>query len=139
MTPSSDAKSPLWYLDSSTALAITLGANRPAASWYEQCCERGDRFTSSRLLELEMVRVLRRESLDPAIARQFTNELTLTRVDDDLIDEAAALRPHVKALDALHLATANRIGAAIVTIVTHDANMARTAEQLGFDVLDPVA
>lgn len=70
---------------------------------------------------------------------EFIDELALLKVDDSLIVAAAAIRPHVTSLDALHLASAQRLGAGAVTVVTHDANMARVADALGFDVHDPVA
>lgn len=37
----------------------------------------------------------------------------------------------------MHVASALRLGAAHVTIVTHDAQMARAAVALGFVVFDP--
>ncbi|NLE98999.1 MAG: type II toxin-antitoxin system VapC family toxin [Propionibacterium sp.] len=71
------------------------------------------------------------------MATDFTDELVLMRIDDALMAEAAAIRPHVKTLDALHLASAQRVGVTNVTVVTHDATMLRVADALGFDVLDP--
>ncbi|MGB4779174.1 type II toxin-antitoxin system VapC family toxin [Microbacterium sp.] len=128
----------LWYLDSSVALRILLAHSEGAVTWYDERAEAGDAFVSSRLLHLETVRVLRRESVDTTLADDFVSELSLLSVDDRLIAEAAAIRPHVKSLDALHLASALRLGAGAVTIVTHDANMTRVADDLGFDVFDPV-
>ncbi|MFT4050917.1 MAG: type II toxin-antitoxin system VapC family toxin [Microbacterium sp.] len=128
----------LWYLDSSVALRIFLAHSPSAVVWFDTRIEAGDTFVSSRLLELETVRVLRRESIDTALAEEFVAELALLSVDDRLITEAAAIRPHVKSLDALHLASAQRLGAGAVTVVTHDANLAQVAEYLGFDVYDPV-
>ncbi|WP_029088015.1 type II toxin-antitoxin system VapC family toxin [Brevibacterium album] len=128
-----------WYIDSSIALRILLGHSRTAVEWFDAQAEAGSALISSRLLELEMTRVLRREGLGVTAAEAFTAELTLLRVDDALLREAAAIRPHVKSLDALHLASAQRIGPGHVTVVTHDAAMARVADTLGFDVFDPAA
>lgn len=127
----------LWYLDSSIALRIVLAHSHRAAAWFDARAAAGDAFVSSRLLDLEMSRVLRRESLDPALATDFLAEFTLLRIDDALITEASAIRPHIKSLDALHLASAQRVGAGAVAVVTHDNNMRRVADSLGFEVLDP--
>lgn len=128
----------IWYLDSSVALRILLAHSHTATRWFDQRSERGDSFVSSRLLELEMIRILRRESLDIDLVAEFLAELTLLRMDDALITEAAAIRPHLKSLDALHLASAQRVGTTAVTIVTHDMAMAQVADTLGFEVFDPI-
>lgn len=128
----------VWYVDTSVALRALLDRSRSAADWFDEHTALDQTLTSSRLLELEMVRALRRESLDPAWADEFLKDFTLTRVDNALLQEAAAIRPHVRSLDAIHLASAQRIGTARATVVTHNATMARVADALGFDVHDPV-
>ena len=128
----------IWYLDSSVALRVLLAHSQSAVEWFDARAEAGDRFVSSRLLELEMIRVFRREGLDAQEVADFVAEFTLLRLDDALAVEACAIRPHIKTLDALHLASAGRIGAGAATIVTHDANMGKVAESLGFEVFDPV-
>lgn len=127
-----------FYVDTSVALRIVLGHSTSAVDWFNDMIDQGARMVSSRLLELEMTRALRRESLPIAWAEEFIDRLLLLRLDDPLLVEAAAIRPHIKTLDALHLASAQRIGPGHVAVVTHDANMARVAEQLGFDVVDPI-
>ena len=82
-------------------------------------------MVSSWLLELEMTRVLRRESLPITWARSSSTGFCFCVSTTALLVEAAAIRPHIKTLDALHLASARRIGAGHVTVATHDANMAR--------------
>ena len=52
--------------------------------------------------------------------------------------EAEAIVPHVKTLDAIHLASLLHTGLD-ATIVTHDANMRAVAEVLGYPTVDPVA
>jgi predicted nucleic acid-binding protein len=128
----------IWYLDSSVALRILLGLSAGAMWWYDQCATAGERVVSSRLLELEMTRVFRREGLDVAEVAEFVGQLVLLHVDDALVAEASAIRPHLQSLDALHLASAQRIGAGHVTVVTHEAGLAKVADLLGFDTFDPV-
>ena len=82
---------------------------------------------------------MRREGLDTRQVDDFVAELALLHVDNALVREAAALEPHIRTLDSLHLASALRIGVGSVTVVTHDAAMSTVARQLGFDVYDPVA
>ncbi len=128
-----------WYLDTSVALRILLAHSDSAVSWFNRCAQRGDVLVSSRVLELEMIRVLRREGIDVNEAHDFVAQLVILRIDDALARDAAAIRPHIKTLDALHLASAQRLGAGAVTIVTHDKSMAHVADALGFEVFDPVA
>ena len=139
MSISSSDAAPIWYLHSSVALRIVLGHSESAIRWFDARAGAGDRFVSSRLLVLEMTRVFRRERLDVAGVTEFVSELTMLHIDDGLVTEASAIRPHIKSLDALHLASAQRIGAGAVTIATHDTGMAKVADVLGFDVHDPVA
>lgn len=126
-----------WYLDTSVALFLMLRQSRSALNWYATTA--ADTVASSRLLSLECARVLRRDGLDPAIAEQLTEEIVLLNVDNRLLAEAAAIGPHVKTLDALHLASAMRLGVDGVTLVTHDRTMLAVGHALGFEVLDPVA
>lgn len=125
----------LWYLDTSVAVRILLGDPDAVAWWNAKVGLRGG-FVSSRLLHLEMSRVYRRENLDLQDVDEFVAQLTLTGVNNSLLTEAAAIKQHVKTLDALHLASARRIGA--ITLVTHDSTMIKVAEQLGLDVTDPI-
>jgi len=126
------------YLDTSVILRIILGHSESAAVWFDARLHEGDRLATSRLAVLETVRVLRRESLDTGLGNDFFGQMTLLSVDDALLEDAGEIGPHVKSLDALHLASALRIGTDYVAVVTHDTNMLRTAAELGFTVHDPV-
>lgn len=126
----------LWYLDTSVAVRILL-ADLDAATWWNTKVAASDAFVSSRLLHLEMTRVLRREQLDASDVDEFVKQLTLLDVDNSLLKEAAAIEPHVKALDSLHLASALRVGSA--TLATHDAAMIKVGRQLGLAVIDPIS
>lgn len=128
----------IWYLDTSVVLRIALGHSAAAGKWFTRQFRRGDAFVASRLTVLESTRVLRRENLDREIAEDILDTATLLSVDDALLAEAGAIPAHVKSLDALHLATAARVGINIVTMVTHDASMANAARDFGFKVFDPV-
>jgi len=115
--------------------------SRVANGWFEAAVRAGDRFVASRLLELEVRRVVRNLGLGRAaqdVVTEYLDEFTLVSVTDDLMAEAAAIEFPLGGADAIHVATALQIGPAAVTLVTHDAQMARAASNLGFDVADPV-
>ncbi len=127
-----------WYLDSSVLVHALLPDGDPRArTWLETVRRHGDAVYSSALLELEMVRVLRRERLDAAVVGAAVKRVALVSIDDGILRIAAAIEPHVKALDAIHLATCSLLGSC-VTIATHDSAMSSAAASLGFDVVDPL-
>lgn len=127
------------YLDSSVALHAVLQEGDPRALAWLEALQPGtsDAFAST-LLELEILRTLRRERLDPGLARLVLGRVSLVSIDDAVLEVAGGLEPHVKALDAIHLTTCLMLGSG-VTLVTHDANMAAAAAALGIDTMDPLA
>ena len=128
-----------WYLDASVALHATLpGGDRRARDWLDAVRRAGDDVYSSSLLHLELTRVLRRERLDPALARPLLDRVNLVSIDDGVLRFAAAIEPHIRSLDAIHLATCSLLGSG-VAVVTHDAGMAAVAAQLGLDAVDPLS
>ncbi len=127
-----------WYLDTSVALHAILPFGDPrAGAWLREREIAGDQLLSSTLLELEIARALRRERIDLRTARLVLDRTNLVSLDDGVLHVAAALEPHLKALDALHLATCSMLGYG-VTLVTHDASLAAAAATLGIEHLDPL-
>jgi len=127
-----------YYLDASVALHAILGdGDTRARDWLDQARATGAEFYSSSLLELEIVRTLRRERIDPGFCRPLIERVNLVSIDDGIIRVAAALEPHVKSLDAIHLATCTILGFG-VTLVTHDAAMRAAAASLGLTCTDPI-
>ncbi|MGI8522440.1 MAG: type II toxin-antitoxin system VapC family toxin [Nocardioides sp.] len=128
-----------WYLDSSVALhAILPGGDRTARGWLDAVRSCAGEVHSSTLLYLELARVLRRENLDPRLARLVLDRVEQVSIDDGVLRFAASIEPHVKALDAIHLATCLLLGSG-VTVATHDAAMREAAALLGLDAVDPLA
>ncbi len=128
-----------WYLDASIALHVILPTgDRRAPTWLTDRHTDGDQFLASTLLELEVIRALRRERLDPDLAAALLKRVNLVSVEDGVLRVAAGIEPHVKALDAIHLATCSMLGYG-VTLVTHDAGMIAACENLGIDTFDPLA
>jgi predicted nucleic acid-binding protein len=62
----------------------------------------------------------------------------LIQLDDELLDEAAALDLDVvRSLDAIHLAAAQALADDLTAIVTYDERMTRAAGVLGLAVHTP--
>lgn len=126
-----------YYLDTSIAVHALRGT--PAAErWFDQVTRQpDDNFVSSRLLQAELTRVLRRDQL-PVVDR----ELILRHVDtvsltESVLVTAEAITEHVKTLDAIHLASALAVGD--VVVASHDSNVLAIATTLGLTTHDPLA
>ena len=127
-----------WYLDASVVLHLILpGDDRRAAAWFATVVSSGGQPYSSVLLRLEVIRVLRREGLDPGRAQPTLERISLVSIDDGVLRFAAAIQPHVKSLDAINLATCALLGSRI-TLATHDQTMSQVARELGLDTTDPL-
>lgn len=127
------------YLDSTVAVRIVLDHSSEAAAWFDAITGADtDRVLSSRLLRTELTRVLRREGLPVVDRDQILDYLDTIPLDHAVLQEAEAIVPHIRSLDAVHLGSALRCGLDDITIVTHDQAMAAVATQIGFGVHDPV-
>jgi uncharacterized protein len=64
--------------------------------------------------------------------------LDLIRIGTGVLDEAAVLLPSdLRSLDAIHLATARRLGRDLGAIITYDERMAEAAMHLGHRIVAP--
>lgn len=127
----------IWYLDTSVALhALLPTGDGRAAEWIDQANRAGGLYSSS-LLELEIIRVLRRERLAVERAGEVLDRVNLVSIDDGLLRAAAAIEPHVRSLDAIHLATCALLGSE-VELATHDVQLREAAQALGRGVIDPL-
>lgn len=127
-----------WYVDSSVLLRAMVDQSPAARSWFEGRVEADDRFVASRLMEVEVRRVTRNIGVDQDVVGEYVDEFLLMSVNDELLAEAIALDEKLGGADAIHVASAMRLGPAVLTLVTHDRQMATAATNLGFEVLDPV-
>ncbi len=111
-----------WYIDASVALhALLPSGDLRARDWLDSAIEAGDEVFSSTLLHLELTRVLRREGLDVSMARAVLDRINLASIDDAILRFAAAIKSHIKSLDAIHLASCALLGSRIC-VVTQLAN-----------------
>ncbi len=128
-----------YLLDSSVAIRILLGHSPAAATWFADAAADPDvELLASRLLRTEVTRVLRREGLPVSRRDEVVDYVGTIPISDAILAEAEAIVPHVKTLDAIHLASLLHTGLD-ATVVTHDANMRAVAELLGYSTVDPVA
>lgn len=129
----------VWYVD--TSIAVYVLAKDPAAvAWFKTAVESAaSEVVSSRLLQTDLTRVLRRES-KPVVDRLWVLDyLELLEIDESVLLRAEMIGEPIKTLDAIHLATALAFGSSAV-VVTHDRNMKAVAAAIGlatFDPLDP--
>lgn len=71
-------------------------------------------------------------------ARAALRGIAMQVIDDDILDVAARIEPvSVRSLDAIHLATAVRLGSDLEALVTYDARMIDGAQALGLKVASP--
>jgi predicted nucleic acid-binding protein len=95
---------------------------------------------SCALAKVEVVRAARPygpESLERA--RESLQRVSLIGLDTDLLDAAADLAtPHLRSLDAIHVAAAQTLGPHLAALVTYDARMMQAALELGVPVSSPV-
>ena len=126
-----------FYLDTSVAVHALAGT-RAAVRWFEDTTGSEDQaLLSSRILQTEITRVLRREHRAVVDRRRVLDYVDLVEIDETTLLAAETIGEHVKTLDAIHLATAMAIGADTV-VVTHDRAMARVAATLGLAAFDPI-
>jgi uncharacterized protein len=73
-----------------------------------------------------------------AAGRQVLARCELVRLDDRVLSRAGEMQPsELRSVDAIHLATAERLGSDLGGVVTYDARMAAAARQLGLRVSSP--
>lgn len=126
------------YLDTSAALKLVLPeAETPALELW--MAERiGLPRVSSRLLRIELLRIVARY----APARAERAHVVLSGIALASMDEAASAAemiadPILRSLDAIHLATAQMVRSTLTAFVTCDKRLAAAAAALGLPVEVP--
>ncbi|MEO8509763.1 MAG: type II toxin-antitoxin system VapC family toxin [Chloroflexota bacterium] len=125
------------YLDSSAFLKLVFAEPESAAlaEWVQAWPQQA----SSQLLRLEAFRAVRRFRPDLlGELRVLLTGIDLVTVSDDLLETAGSLEPlTLRALDAIHLATALALRNDLGAVVTYDRRMIEAAHQLGLPVASP--
>lgn len=125
------------YLDSSAI--VKLAVNEPETMALRRYLRRRSPVISSALARTEVLR-----AVAPAGARAVDSgrraltRLELVRINNEILDDAATMHPlEVRTLDAIHLATAARLGEDLGVLVTYDERMATAAKDAGIRVAIP--
>jgi uncharacterized protein len=124
------------YLDSSAL--VKLAVREPESAALRRYLRRGRPLIASALARTEVTRALL--SLGPDAVRRGQDVLArvaLVRINDRILTAAGAMPVELRSLDAIHLATAQQLGADLARIVTYDDRMAAAANQLGLTVARP--
>ena len=126
------------YLDSSAI--VKLAVREPESDALRRHLRRRRPWVSSALARTEVLRSLLgggEEML--AAGRRVLARCDLVRVNDRVLSFAGTiLPPELRSLDAIHLATAERLRDEVTELVTYDDRMAALARELGFRVSAPV-
>lgn len=125
------------YLDASAAAKLLVQEQESdALAHYLDGLEAEQDPVSSAVLETELRRVAAREDLPQASVSEVLARVALVDPGRSLFYEAGLLPgAALRSLDALHLATALRLDAAVV--VAYDVRLLRSARELGLDVVSP--
>jgi len=125
------------YLDSSAI--VKLAVRDPQSDALRKYLRRRSPLISSALARAEVLRCLLPGGEEAvASGRRVLDRVDLARVNDRVLNLAAALAPvELRTLDAIHLATATRLGADLSEVVTYDDRMAAAARSMGLRVSSP--
>jgi hypothetical protein len=126
------------YIETSAAakLVIDEPASARLAAHLDGAVEQDDALLSSMLLETELRRLAVRTGVAQAAVTQLLERFDLLEIDRSLYREAGLLPgPHLRSLDALHLAAALRVNAD--AMLTYDKRQADAAQSVGLPVQAP--
>lgn len=125
------------YLDSSAI--VKLAVREPETDALRAYLRRRRTLITSALARTEVLRALLPAGEGAMAAGQrVLSRIDLVRVNDQVLGGAGVLLPiELRSLDAIHLATAGRIGRDLGEIVTYEQRMAFAAQRMGFKVASP--
>ncbi len=133
--PGDPSRPPAWYLDTSAATKLILPEAESAAlrAWCDRTRATGGRVVIGDLVRAELLRTVRRHDPDLLpFADRTMSRFDRLRVTRDEFDRAAAIEPPaLRTLDALHLAAALQLGAALAGVVSYDRRLAEAADLQG--------
>lgn len=125
------------YLDSSAI--VKLAVAEPESAALRRHLRRRRPLVSSALARTEVLRaLLPAGSAAVASGRAVLADIELARVNDRVLAAAATLEPaELRTLDAIHLATAQRVGADLAHLVSYDDRLLAAATRLGIRTAAP--
>jgi len=125
------------YVDSSAI--VKLAMREPESDALRKYLRRRRPLISSALARPEVLRALLPAGKEAVAAgRRTLTRVDLVPVNDAVLNLAGSLEPiELRSLDAIHLATATRLGSDLGEIVTYDERMAVAARAMGYRVATP--
>jgi predicted nucleic acid-binding protein len=125
------------YLDASALITFVTG-RQPYVALETFLADRPDqRITTSSVGLVETVRGCAEMGHYPDLMEALLNDHDEIPVTIQIRDTAAAMPSGLRSLDAIHLASAELLGADLTAIVTYDNRMATAARQAGLPVAMP--
>lgn len=125
-----------WYLDTSALLKLIVLEKESSALQLVV----GDSDLTSTFTRLEVARALKPYSeLAKDHAGKILNSVLLIPIDSEIMAQAELVirATELKAPDAIHVATAMKLGTLVEGIITYDMQMAAVASRLGMKVASP--
>ena len=125
------------YLDSSAIVKLAIA--EPESDALRRYLERRRPLVSSALARTEVMRALLSEG-EAALerGRAVLASLEMVRVNNRVLDAAGSLAPaHLRSLDAIHIATAQQLGADLGCLVAYDERLLDAAQQAGIATAAP--
>jgi predicted nucleic acid-binding protein len=127
------------YLDSSALVKLAV-AEPETRRLYAFLADWPERVASA-LVHVEVPRALARAGAPPGTRRRalaVLGRIVVVAIDDAVLSRAARVEPAaLRSLDAIHLATAFRLGEDLGVFVTYDDRLAAAAKQAGLQVEAP--
>ena len=126
----------LAYVDASAMVKLVLPEAESAEMrrWYVEA----ERMATSRLGIVETTRAAARHPHDADHLRFVLGSIEVVELDPMIANRAAAVGPaDLRALDAIHLATALQLGDEVTSFVTYDDRLAQAARAVGLEVIRP--
>ena len=125
------------YFDSSALHKLVV--EEPESEALRESVQAWPRRVTSRLAVVELMRSVRRA--DPPLepdARRMLGRVTLLIDTNRVLVDATQLDPQtLRALDAIHVATAHRIRPVLAAFVSYDQRQLEAAEALGLPIASP--
>ena len=126
------------YVETSAAakLIIEEPESSRLAVHLDRAVDQDDGLLSSMLLETELRRLAVRTGVAQSVVTRLLERFDLLEIDRSLYREAGLLPgPHLRSLDAIHVAAALRANAD--AMVTYDLRQADAADSVGLSVQAP--
>jgi uncharacterized protein len=124
------------YVDASAITKLVLEEPDSIAlqRWYVESAH----VLCSRIGIVETRRAVGRHPHDDAHLEVIIRSVDVVEFDADIARQAATIGPiSLRTLDAIHLASALRLGAAVDAFVTYDDRLAEAARSVGLPVVRP--